>query len=96
MCLHPFLQVGNSVNHGNTDLNIMDFSHIEKAAFPPKGCNEAPFITPPHDLAHTFKFKSYAPKIFHRLREFYDIDAPAYMNSVCGKDIVGINSDEII
>ncbi len=55
--------------------------------FPPTGNNVPPMITPPHQLAHTFKFKSYCPKVFHKIREFYDIDPQSYMMSVCGKDI---------
>ncbi len=54
--------------------------------FPPTGNNVPPMITPPHQLAHTFKFKSYCPKVFHKIREFYDIDPQSYMMSVCGKD----------
>lgn len=70
--------VDNSANHA-------DFEEIENVAFPQKGSNIAPYITPPHSLAHTFKFKSYAPKIFKQLSEFFDIDPVDYMNSVCGK-----------
>lgn len=69
----------NSANHA-------DFEEIENVAFPPKGSTIPPYITPPHSLAHTFKFKSYAPKIFKQLREFFDIDPVDYMNSVCGKE----------
>lgn len=64
---------------------LSDFTYNEKVAFPPSGSSVPPHITPAHSLAHTFKFKSYAPRIFHRLREFYEIDAPSYMESVCGK-----------
>jgi 1-phosphatidylinositol-4-phosphate 5-kinase len=61
-----------------------DFDEVENVFFPPKGSNTPPFITPPHSLAHTFKFKSYAPKIFKQLREFFDIDPIDYSQSVCG------------
>lgn len=61
-----------------------DFTSVGNLAFPPNGSTDSVIPTPPHDLAHTFKFKSYAPKIFHRLREFFDISAAAYMDSVCG------------
>ncbi len=66
-------------------LNIEDFLDVENVSFPPKGNNVPPQITPPHSLAHTFKFKSYSPKIFHKIREFFDIDSESYMKSVCGK-----------
>lgn len=62
-----------------------DFSYVEKVIFPAKGCNIPPHITPAHSLVHTFKFKSYAPQIFKRIREFFDIDPSSYMLSVCGK-----------
>jgi 1-phosphatidylinositol-4-phosphate 5-kinase len=58
---------------------------VDKLAFPPNGSTDGPIPTPPHDLAHTFKFKSYSPKIFGRIRDFFDISAQAYMSSVCGK-----------
>ncbi len=69
----------------NGRLDEVDFQFVENVPFPPKGSTEQPFITPPHSLAHTFKFKSYAPKIFKQLREFFDIDPVDYMQSVCGK-----------
>jgi 1-phosphatidylinositol-4-phosphate 5-kinase len=50
----------------------------------PPGCNKPPHRTPPHHLAHEFKFKDYAPKIFHRLRQLFGIDSASYMLSVCG------------
>lgn len=61
-----------------------DFNYVEKTTFPPDGYNKPPHRTPPHSLAHTFKFKSYAPKVFKRIRNFFDIDSIGYMLSVCG------------
>lgn len=63
----------------------MDFNYVENIAFPPKGNSKPPFITPPHALMHTFKFKTYAPKVFRRIREFFGIDPGSFMLSVCGK-----------
>ena len=80
---HIFLQVGNAAFTATT-VSVPDFTSVGNLAFPPNGSTDSVIPTPPHDLAHTFKFKSYAPKIFHRLREFYDISASAYMDSVCG------------
>ena len=79
-----FSQVGNAI-HSTAAAAVPDFTAVDKVAFPADGNPHAAVPTPPHDLAHTFKFKSYAPKIFHRLREFFDISASAYMSSVCGK-----------
>ena len=37
--------------------------------FPPEGCKRKDMPkTPKHHLSHTFKFKDYAPKVFHRIR----------------------------
>lgn len=46
-----------------TSLKIEDFPFVEKINFPAKGNNRLPYCTPPHSLVHTFKFKSYAPKV---------------------------------
>eukprot|EP01038_Epipyxis_sp_PR26KG_P010808 gene10808-14509_t len=76
--------VGNSSHNNEEKLTLLDFNQVENIFFPPKGNNTPPHITPPHSLVHTFKFKSYSPKVFKRLRDFYDIDAASYMLSVCG------------
>ena len=52
--------------------------------FPPKGNPKADPPLSPHELAHTFKFKSYAPKIFQKIRDHFSIDTDKYMESVCG------------
>ena len=87
-CMHDARQVGRAANsweEGGSGLRLSDFTYVEKVTFPPNGCNTSPHITPAHKLAHTFKFKTYAPRVFHRLREYYDLDAPSYMESVCGE-----------
>lgn len=76
--------IGKGANYEREDLTLEDFSYVEKISFPPEGTTKPPFQTPPHSLAHTFKFKSYAPRVFRRLREFFDIDRTNYMLSVCG------------
>lgn len=66
------------------NLLLGDFSYVEKISFPPHGNNQPPFRTPPHQLAHTFKFKTYAPLVFSKLRDFFGVDSVSYMLSVCG------------
>lgn len=66
-------------------MTLGDFSYVEKISFPPLGNSHGPFRTPPHDLAHTFKFKTYAPLVFSRIRDFFGVDSGSYMLSVCGK-----------
>jgi len=74
-------------------VNVTDFDDIEKVSFPPKGStDEGPYPTPPHDLAHTFTLKSYAPKVFHRLRSYFGIPVAAYMESVCGECCISFHS----
>eukprot|EP01035_Chromulina_nebulosa_P018924 gene18924-24731_t len=68
----------------NEDLTIDDFNYVQKQSFPAKGSNTPPNISPPHSLVHTFKFKSYAPKVFNRIRDFFGIDVAGFMVSVCG------------
>jgi hypothetical protein len=65
-------------------LTLGDFSYVEKISFPPSGNSHGPFRTPPHNLAHTFKFKTYAPLVFSRIRDFFGVDSMSYMLSVCG------------
>lgn len=66
------------------ELALDDFNYVEKRNFPPEGQVTEKYKTPAHSLGHTFKFKSYSPKVFKRLRDFYDIDTASYMHSVCG------------
>jgi 1-phosphatidylinositol-4-phosphate 5-kinase len=74
-----------TANLEDHSLTLDDFSHVDKQVFPAKGNDKGPRTTPPHPLVHTFKFKSYAPKVFARIREFFNIDVASYMMSVCGK-----------
>jgi hypothetical protein len=62
-----------------------DFSQVIAVPFPAKGSTEGEFITPPHKLVHTFNFKSYAPRIFSKIRHFFDVDVNSYQQSVCGR-----------
>jgi 1-phosphatidylinositol-4-phosphate 5-kinase len=83
-----YFQVGklSGPAEASENLTIADFSYVEKVRFPPGGSDKGSnHVTPPHKLAHTFKFKSYCPKIFKRLRDFFDTDASSYMLSVCGE-----------
>ena len=78
-------QVGRTSLDNREQLRLGDFSHVEKMTFPPTGSNKPGFSTPPHSLAHTFKFKSYSLQVFRRIRNFFGIDNAEYMMSVCGK-----------
>ena len=76
--------VGRSNTTSIQNLLLGDFSYVEKISFPPDGNNQPPFRTPPHQLAHTFKFKTYAPLVFSKLRDFFGVDSMSYMLSICG------------
>lgn len=80
------IQVGRSTAYlsANSGLTLEDFSYVEKINFPPAGNTRPPHRTPPHSLAHTFKFKTYTPKVFANIRNFFGIDPASYMLSVCG------------
>lgn len=75
----------SSVSQSNKDiLTVEDFSYVQKLNFPASGGLNGNFRTPPHGLVHTFKFKSYAPKVFLRIRDFFGMTTLEYMLSVCG------------
>jgi hypothetical protein len=78
------LQIGRSSPTALPSLALGDFNYVEKISFPPSGNSHDPFRTPPHNLAHTFKFKTYAPLVFSRIRDFFGVDSMSYMLSVCG------------
>ena len=61
-------------------LAVGDFLECRKYVFPPKGSS----TTPPHSLAHTFKFKDYAPEAFSRIRDIFDVRKTDYITSICG------------
>ena len=87
MMLGIRVAIGHQSRPATTDadlLRVEDFTFAEKINFPARGNNKPPYFTPPHSLVHTFKFKSYAPKVFKRLREYFSIDSANYMLSVCG------------
>lgn len=81
--------VRQSISRTNVELNqgagkrwvrIQDFRAAEKYEFRPKG--DGP--TPPHLLAHTFKFKDYCPVVFAYLRRMYGVNEFDFLLSVCG------------
>ena len=80
MMLGMRCSVGRNHPGFQLQLQLEDFSHVEKITFPASGSS----TTPPHSLVHTFKFKSYSLKVFRRIRDFFGIDNAEYMNSVCG------------
>ena len=61
-------------------LSLQDFAHIDHYEFFPEGSK----TTPPHKLAHAFKFKDYAPRVFRRLRERFGIKTENYLLSLTG------------
>lgn len=78
--------VSNFAGNGSA-ITADDFTHNESVPFPAKGsdASNGSYATPQHSLVHTFQFKTYGPKIFVKLREFFNIDDTSYKQSVCGK-----------
>ena len=67
------------------DLKNDDYHGGDHYVFPPDGMDKPGMRkTPKHPLSHTFKFKDYAPKVFHRIRLLSGIDTKSYMQSICG------------
>mmetsp|Transcript_24395 Transcript_24395/g.73204 ORF Transcript_24395/g.73204 Transcript_24395/m.73204 type:complete len:497 (-) Transcript_24395:201-1691(-) len=71
---------GGSLMMATEALGMQDFLETNKYVFPPKGSE----TTPPHSLAHTFKFKDYAPTAFARIRDIFGVAKPDYITSICG------------
>jgi 1-phosphatidylinositol-4-phosphate 5-kinase len=61
-------------------LQLDDLMAVRKLVFAPGGSS----LTPPHPLPRAFKFKDYAPNVFHSLRERFSIDQTAYLQSLGG------------
>ena len=76
--------VGGTHHPVDSPLSSKDFSYVQKLNFPKEGSSVPGNITPSHSLAHSFKFKSYAPKVFEKLRGSFDIEVSEFMLSVCG------------
>lgn len=55
---------------GSPSLALDDLMAVRKLNFPPAGSQ----FTPPHKLPGSFKFKDYAPAVFHSLRERFQVD----------------------
>jgi 1-phosphatidylinositol-4-phosphate 5-kinase len=79
--------VRTSISRTNTQIanhhrwvRPMDFRNVEKYEFRPKG--DGPL--PPHQLAHTFKFKDYSPVVFAYLRRNFGVNEFDFLLSVCG------------
>lgn len=58
----------------------IDFRTTQKYEFRPKGGG----TLPPHQLAHTFKFKDYSPVVFSYLRRLSGVNELDFLLSVCG------------
>jgi 1-phosphatidylinositol-4-phosphate 5-kinase len=65
-------------------LSMDDFMSVTKMSFPPEGSIYQGYVTPPHKMTNTFKFKDYAPTVFGRIRKRFCIDEADYMMSLCG------------
>jgi hypothetical protein len=76
--------IGSTNYESKTNLVLEDFQFVEKREFKPAGTSTPFYKTPSHQLGHTFKFKSYAPEVFKRIRQFCGIDEASYMMSICG------------
>mmetsp|Transcript_40758 Transcript_40758/g.65529 ORF Transcript_40758/g.65529 Transcript_40758/m.65529 type:complete len:576 (+) Transcript_40758:90-1817(+) len=61
---------------------LEEFDESIRLNFPRNG-SETPPLTPPHS-SRDFKFKTYAPKIFRRIRERFGISDTGFTTSVCG------------
>ena len=61
-------------------LHLDDLMAVRKLVFAPGGSS----LTPPHPLPAAFKFKDYAPNVFHSLRERFSIDQTQYLQSLGG------------
>jgi 1-phosphatidylinositol-4-phosphate 5-kinase len=71
--------------HVDEEITDEDMQAGDHYVFPPEGNLKPGYpATPKHHLSHTFKFKDYAPKVFHRLRLLMGVDTKRYMNSVSG------------
>jgi len=60
-------------------LESNDFMRVEKYVFRPTGGPK----TPPHQLAHTFKFKDYSPLPFAYIRRMFGVNEYEFLQSVC-------------
>ncbi|GMH79783.1 hypothetical protein TL16_g08272, partial [Triparma laevis f. inornata] len=66
-------------------LTPSDFKATGEVMFPPRGSYDGGIqLTPPHNLSHTFKFKSFAPSAFTSLRSLFGITTDSYLASICG------------
>jgi 1-phosphatidylinositol-4-phosphate 5-kinase len=89
MSIAVMIGVRTSISRTNAELNsgpgkrwvrASDFRTTEKYEFRPKG--DGPL--PPHQLAHTFKYKDYCPVVFAYMRRMYGINEFDFLLSVCG------------
>ena len=70
----------DSTKTSSAPLTFQDFMNVQNYVFPPSGST----VTPPHSLAHTFKFKAYCPAVFAAVRNLFKCDASSFMLSICG------------
>mmetsp|Transcript_14110 Transcript_14110/g.21424 ORF Transcript_14110/g.21424 Transcript_14110/m.21424 type:complete len:497 (+) Transcript_14110:115-1605(+) len=75
-------QGGVRVDDTNRPPRLEDFDEQMKIDFPAAGSTREPF-TSPHS-SRDFKFKTYAPKIFRRIRERFGISTIEFITSICG------------
>ena len=73
-------EISSSRTEDTIRMKPSDFRATINLPFPPRGSPS----TPSHNLAHTFKFKSYAPLPFRRLRSLANLSETDYLLSICG------------
>mmetsp|Transcript_18636 Transcript_18636/g.33360 ORF Transcript_18636/g.33360 Transcript_18636/m.33360 type:complete len:519 (+) Transcript_18636:177-1733(+) len=67
----------------NREPSIDDFEEISDVRFPSAGSDKLDPETPKH-TSRDFSFKTYAPKIFRRIRHRFGISCQKFVESVCG------------
>ncbi|GMI18117.1 hypothetical protein TrLO_g1539 [Triparma laevis f. longispina] len=82
MALEAVVNVATTIQ---SVLTPSDFKATGEVMFPPRGSYDGGIqLTPPHNLSHTFKFKSFAPSAFTSLRSLFGITTDSYLASICG------------
>lgn len=74
------IQLENDKQEHRFWLDSEEFMRMQKYVFRPDGRKG----TPPHKLAHTFKFKDYSPVPFAYIRRMFGINEYEFIHSVCG------------
>lgn len=76
------MEAGGIATQREDTPRLEHFTETVSLDFPRAGSNKPPF-TVPHQ-SRDFKFKTYAPKIFERIRQRFGIGTIQFITSVCG------------